>query len=142
MSVSYVPAELAEAYNRTQYLMQTETGEIVLRIGQPSKAIADLLKAAGADGGAFITAENPFSQPLTFDENKARQDRLREDLAVLGTLIIDGAGQGEDPSWPAEASYSAIGISRDQACELGQKYEQNAIVWIDATGTGELILLR
>ena len=142
MSVSEVPAELVEAYNRTQYLMQTETGEIVLRIGQPSKAIANLLKAAGADGGAFITAENPFSQPLTFEENKDRQDRLRQDLTELGALIIDGAGQGEDPSWPAEASYSAIGITRDQACELGQKYEQNAIVWIDVTGTGELILLR
>ena len=142
MSVSEVPAELVEAYNRTQYLMQTETGEIVLRIGQPSKAIANLLKAAGADGGAFITAENPFSQPLTFEENKDRQDRLRQDLTELGALIIDGAGQGDDPAWPAEASYTAIGITCDQACELGIKYEQNAIVWIDATGTGELILLR
>jgi len=142
MSVSAVPAELVEAYNRTQYLMQTENGEIVLRIGEPSKAIAELIEAAAADGGVFITAENPFSQPLTVDENKDRQDRLRKDLAVLGALVIDGAGQGEDPSWPAEASYSAIGITRDQACELGIKYEQNAIVWFDATGTGELILLR
>lgn len=142
MSASEVPAELVEAYNRTQYLLHTEAGEIVLRIGQPSKAIANLIQAAGTDGGAFITAENPFSQPLTFDENKDRQARLREDLAVLGALIIAGAGQGEDPSWPAEASYSAIGITRDQACELGIKYEQNAIVWIDATGTGELVLLR
>lgn len=142
MSFTKVPAELVEAYNRTKYLIQPENGEIVLRIGEPSTAIAELIEAAAADGGAFITAENPFSEPLTVDENKDRQDRLREDLAVLGALIIDGAGQGEDPSWPAEASYSAIGITRDQACELGVKYEQNAIVWIDATGTGELILLR
>ncbi len=142
MPVSKVPAELVEAYNRTQYLIKPENGEIVLRIGEPSKAIAELIEAAAANGGAFITAENPFSEPLTVDENKDRQARLREDLAVLGALIIDGAGQGEDPSWPAEASYSAIGITRDQACELGIRYEQNAIVWIDATGTGELILLR
>lgn len=142
MSVSEVPAELIEAYKRTQYLMQTENGEIVLRIGEPSKALAELIEAAAAEGGAFITAENPFSQQLTADENKVRHDRLREDLAELGALIIDGAGQGEDPSWPAETSYSAIGITRDQACALGIKYEQNAIVWIDATGTGELILLR
>ena len=142
MSVSAVPAELVEAYNRTQYLMQTENGEIVLRIGGPSKAIAELIEAAAADGGVYITAENPFSQPLTVDENKDRQDRLREDLAVLGALVIDGAGQGGDPSWPAETSYPAIGITRDQACELDIKCEQNAIVWFDATGTGELILLR
>jgi hypothetical protein len=98
MSVSEVPAELVEAYNRTQYLIQTENGEIVLRIGRPSKALTELIEAAAADGGAFITAENPFSKPLTFHENKDRQDRLRGDLAVLSALIIDGAGQGEDTS--------------------------------------------
>lgn len=108
----------------------------------PSRAIARLIKAAAADGGAFITAENPFSKSLTVDENKVRQGHLREDLVELGALIIDGAGQGEDPAWPPESSYTAIGITRIQACELGIKYEQNAIVWIDTTGTGELIMMR
>ncbi len=104
--------------------------------------MAELMQTAAAVGGAFITAENPFSQSLTASENKVRQDRLRQDLAALGAAVIDGAGQGDDPSWPAEASYAAIGISRDQACELGLNYQQNAIVWIDATGTAELLLLR
>ena len=142
MSVSEVPAELIEAYKRTQYLVRTKDGAIALRVGQPSKEMADLIHAAQAGGGAFITAENPFSQPLTADENKARQGCLREDLAGLGAVVIDGAGQGEDPAWPAEASYAAIGISRDQARELGIKYQQNAIVWIDAFGTAEVLLLR
>jgi type I restriction enzyme, S subunit len=58
----------------------------------------------------------------------------------LGQYAVDNAPIALPPfhEQTAEASYSAIGITRDQACELGQKYEQNAIVWIDATGTGEL----
>lgn len=142
MPVSEVPAKLIEAYKRTQYLVHTKEGILALRVGQPSKALADLIHAAQAAGGAFITAENPYSEALAPDENKARQDHLRQDLADLGAVVIDGAGQGDDPSWPAEASYAAIGISREQACELGRKYQQNAIIWFDTSGTPELILLR
>jgi Protein of unknown function (DUF3293) len=142
MSGSEVPAELIEAYKRTQYRAFTDSGEIMLRIGEPSRAAAQLVEAAGASGGVFITAENPLSQTLAADENLARQTHLREDLVGLGAVVIEGAGQGDDPSWPAEASYAAIGISRVQACELGRKYQQNAIVWFDASGMPELILLR
>jgi hypothetical protein len=142
MSASEVPADMVEAYKRTQYLVQSEDGTIALRVGHQSKEMADLIQSAQAIGGAFITAENPFSRALSANENKARQDRLREDLIGLGAAVIAGAGQGEDPAWPAEASWAAIGISRDQARELGIKYQQNAIVWIDASGTAELILLR
>lgn len=142
MPVSEVPAELIEAYKRTQYLVHTKDGILALRVGQPSKELADLIHAAQAVSGTFITAENPFSEALAADENKARQAHLREDLIGLGAVVIDGAGQGDDPSWPAEASYAAIGISLEQACELGRKYLQNAIIWFDASGTPELILLR
>ena len=142
MSGSEIPAELVEAYKRTQYRAFADSGEIVLRIGEPSSAAAQLVRAAGAAGGAFITAENPFSEQLTATDNAVRQDQLRDDLVKLGASVIEGAGQGDDPSWPAEASYAAIGIGREQACELGRKYQQNAIVWFDASGTPELIVLR
>lgn len=142
MSATEVPAELAEAYRHTQYRLQVEGDEIVIRIGKPCDAMAAILRALGADGGIFITAENPFSQALSEFENAERQERLLKDLRALNAVIFDGAGHGDDPNWPAEASYAAIGITCNQACELGTKYDQNAIVWIDATGTGELIFLR
>lgn len=142
MGVSSLPADLVKAYEATQYLVHGDGGTITLRVGQPSREMADLIHSAQATGGAFITAENPFSQAMTAGETKVRQDRLLNDLISVGAVVFEGAGQGEDPAWPAEASWAAIGISRDQACELGIKYQQNAIVWIDATGTAELILLR
>lgn len=142
MSVSKVPAELISAYMGTEYRTSTPEGEIVLLIGEPSDAMAKLIRAAGARGAAFITAENPFSEQLPASENRVRQKHLRDDLALHGATVFDGEGQGEDPAWPAETSYLAVGISYDEARELGTKYEQNAIVWIDAAGKPELLMLR
>ena len=42
MPVSEVPAKLIEAYKRTQYLVHTKEGILALRVGQPSKELADL----------------------------------------------------------------------------------------------------
>lgn len=123
MSVSEVPTEQVRAYQRTRYIVRANDASFALCIGQQSEEIAELIQKASAVGGAFITAENPYSEALAANENKARQDHLREDLVGLGAVVVDGAGQGDDPSWPAEASYAAIGISREQACELGRKYQ-------------------
>ncbi len=142
MSATDLSAELVEAYRRTQYRLKIAGNVIVVLIGKPCNAMARVLQILHANGAAFITAENPFSQSLSKVENAERQKRLHDDLCALNATIFDGAGQGDDPKWPAEASYAAIGITREQACELGIKYEQNAIVWINATGTGELIFLR
>ena len=142
MSKSEVAAELVAAYMSTQYRTFTLSGDIVLRIGEPSSAMCRLIQSAGADGAAFLTAENPFSEKLYGAENHVRQRSLREDLVLLGATIFDGAGQGEDPSWPAETSFTAVGITHAEACQLGIKYQQNAIVWIDINGVPELLLLR
>ena len=137
-----VATELIAAYLRTSYRALAPEGEIVLRIGEPSDAMAQLIRAAGANGAAFITAENPFSEQLSGSENLVRQKCLREDLALLGATVFDGEGQGDDPAWPAETSYLAVGITYDEARDLGIQYQQNAIVWIDATGTPELLMVR
>ena len=137
-----IPDELVTAYRATEYRVTSSTHPFVLRIGRRSEDLADLFVQTGKTGATFITAENPFSQTSTMQENAANQACLHHDLSAAGATILEGSGQGEDPAWPAEASYLAIGISREQACELGRKYRQNAIVWIDADGVPELLLLR
>lgn len=134
--------ELVAAYRATEYRVTSSSHPFVLRIGHRSENLVDLFAQTGQTGATFITAENPFSQTATTLENAANQARLYQDLSALGVTILEGSGQGEDPTWPAEASYLAIGLSREQACELGRKYRQNAIVWIDADGVPELLILR
>lgn len=142
MSDTAISDELVAAYRATEYRVTSSTDPVVLRIDRQSEDLINLFARAGKTGATFITAENPFSESLTESENAANQARLYQDLTASGATIFEGYGQGEDPAWPAEASYLAIGISREQACELGCKYQQNAIIWIDADGVPELLLLR
>ncbi len=67
---------------------------------------------------------------------------VAQDMSAMGITYFPGEGQGEDPSWPAEASFLALGIDREAASDLGRKYGQNAIVWIGSDGLPELVLLR
>lgn len=142
MSRTSLDPTLVQAYRRTRYSAAPDGEAIVLRVDVPSPVMAAAIAAAGAPGAAFITAENPYSTQSAAHDNAASQALLKSELAALGATVFEGVGQGDDPTWPGEASYLAVGISRDQACLLGRKYQQNAIVWIGANGTPELVLLR
>lgn len=142
MSRTSLDPALVQAYRRTRYSAALDGEAIVLRVDVLSPVMAAAIAAAGAPGAAFITAENPYSTPSAAQDNAASQALLKSELAALGATVFEGVGQGDDPTWPGEASYLAVGISRDQACLLGRKYQQNAIVWVGANGTPELVLLR
>ena len=113
---------------------------VIVKVGGVHE-LARLFVLTGQQGATFITAENPTGKTVTAEENAANQVRLQQDLTKLGATVLAGAGEGQDPEWPAEASFLAIGLSRAQACELGHRYRQNAIVWIDAGAIPELVLL-
>ena len=142
MSRTSLDPALVQAYRRTRYSAGLDGEAIVLMVDVPSPVMAAAIAAAGAPGAAFITAENPYSTQSAAHDNAASQALLKSELAALGATVFEGVGQGDDPNWPGEESYLAVGISRDQACLLGRNYQQNAIVWIGANGTPELVLLR
>ena len=141
MSGTVISDALVAAYSATNYRVISADSPFVLRLRLRSDELARLFVLTGKQGATFITAENPFSQAVSAEENAASQARLKRDLTKLGATILEGAGEGQDPDWPAEASFLAIGLSRAQACDLGRKYRQNAIVWIDADAVPELVLL-
>lgn len=49
---------------------------------------------------------------------------------------------GGNPAWKPELSLLAIGIARDKAIEIGNSFEQNAIVVGRIYLPAELLLLR
>ena len=63
-------------------------------------------------------------------------------LRSLGLPFFDGLGQHPSNGWQGEASFLALGATRDQACDLGTRFEQNAIVWAGADVVPRLVLLR
>lgn len=142
MTDTSISAELINAYETTAYRVIDSDGVFVLRVGDVSDDLARMFERTGTSGATFITAENPFSKETSSEENEANQARLRRDLEAMGATIFKGAGQGEDPKWPAEASFLAIDLLREQAIELGNRYQQNAILWAGADARPELLLLR
>jgi hypothetical protein len=137
---SRLPEELIEAYLKTEYRAVVDGAAIALRVGAQSSGILSLFEQSKTDCAAFITAENPYSEPQTPAANAERQQQLGSDLSAMGITYFPGEGQGEDPAWTPEASFLALGIDREAASDLGRKYGQNAIVWVGSDGVPELLL--
>ena len=133
-------AALRQAYLATLYIVETEP-PFALTIGEISASLAALYAAREVDCCAYLTACNPHSQRLSAAANALRQQALIHDIQNTDLEMIEGRGQHPDSAWPAEPSILILGMNRDLACELGRKYEQNAVVLCGPTALPELVWL-
>jgi hypothetical protein len=134
-------ASLIEAYKATNYVVQHNGAAFCLRAGERSQALDQLCKSHGIQTAAFVTAWNPHSGKRSERENLEANGRLQADLMKVSIAVLQGYGQGDDGQWPAEPSFLALGIAKDDAKALGRQYQQNAILWIGSGSLPELVLL-
>jgi hypothetical protein len=87
---------------------------------------------------ALITAANPYSQPLSARENQRRDRRLSKHLKGLQLSLIPAMGKDPTGIWTPEPSWLILGIARPKAIAIGQKFEQNAIVYGELNQAAEL----
>lgn len=73
---------------------------------------------------AVLTAENPQGQQATAEANARAQARLAEDLRALGVDFQPAVGRYGQ----IENSFVVVGITEDQARELGRKYDQDSVL--------------
>jgi N-formylglutamate deformylase len=140
-AVSAIEPSLQRAYLDTHFVVSAAP-PFTLRIGVVSPELLAEHRASGHPGSAFVTACNPFSRSLDDAENRARQAELLAELHRRGLHCRAGHGQHPINDWPAEPSYLVLGLDRAAACELGRRWEQNAIVWAGPDAIPQLILLR
>ena len=138
---STVSEELREAYRSTHFNV-LEPKPFTLRIGESSPDLLELYHVHDVSSAAFLTAWNPFSVETARHDNEAAQKRLLERLEEMQTVVFSGIGEDASGQWPGEPSILALGISRDQAMQLGNEFQQNAIVWIGADCVPGLVFLR
>ena len=138
---STVSEELREAYRATHFNV-VEPKPFTLRIGAFSPDLLALYDAHDVSTAAFLTAWNPFSVETARHDNEAAQKSLLERLEEMQTVVFSGIGEDASGQWPGEPSILALGISRDQAMQLGNEFQQNAIVWIGADCVPGLVFLR
>ena len=77
---------------------------------------------------AFITAHNPYSQPLTSAENETRHKHLENLLESKGFIFVPSTGQSPDETWQ-EKGFLIFDIALEVALEIGNYFEQYAIVY-------------
>lgn len=78
-----------------------------------------------------VTGWNPGDERPSRDTNQLRNDQLKFELEGMGFEVF--AALGSDPhSDHAEESWAVVGMSDQQAIEVGRHFDQAAIFRIDA----------
>ena len=126
-----IPTELVQAYRNASYVVSVSNQEIVLKVNQSNRELSALMKGSGVKSAAFLTAYNPFSQELTFEENQLRHGRLAAAVNSLGLEFFPGEGRDDSGRWPSERSILVLGIEFEDAEYLADEYGQNAFIWIE-----------
>ncbi|MGF6637029.1 DUF3293 domain-containing protein [Paraburkholderia sp. MM6662-R1] len=140
-SSSNIDQATVKAYLETHYRVEHDV-PMTLIVGKPNPSLAALHEAAHVESSAFITACNSFSRVCDVEVNVRRQEALARELTQLGLKFINGVGQHPSGDWPGEPSFLVLGVSLEDAKELGERYDQNAIVWVGHDAVPQLMLLR
>jgi hypothetical protein len=89
----------------------------------------------------FITAYNPFSNILSYDDNNKRHLKMIKTFEDDNYKFIEGIGEHPSNSWIGEKSLLVYDIDLETSKRYGNKFEQNAIIWINENHIPELIIL-
>jgi len=130
-----------ETYKNAEYQVTTPDGWIAFKIGEPNQHLDQLLDANRVDMAALITAWNPLGKMSEIKANHQANQSLELAIQEMGLPYYLGSGSDPKGAWK-EDSYLVMGIGLSMASELGDAYQQNAIVWINKGETPSLIWLR
>jgi hypothetical protein len=129
-----LPNELRQAYTASAYVVTDAPTPMVLQVGVPNQAAAELLQAHGLKSAVFITAHNPWGNSLSATENQARHQQLLADLSPHWPLY-HGFGVTPQGNWPAETSVLVLCDDPALHAHWMGVYQQNAVVVVSAGGT-------
>lgn len=135
-----ISSEQIDAYKKADYVVFADQ-QVVLRVGEASAALDELINAEGATTAAFVTAANPRGEKRSESENGAANTALQNFVAAAGYPHYSGEGRDPRGGW-SEPSFLVIGIYRANAEALGKLFEQNAIVFCELGRAPELVILK
>ena len=134
METNTVDSDHWEAYRATTYEALGD-GEVLwsVRVDEP----------APVDGPmAYITSDNPRSEQREDEENFARRAELKDELDASFREVTAGRSVAADGSWPDEFGFWVRPVARDEARIIGEKYKQNAVLFVDENRAVQLVACR
>lgn len=143
LTTSQIHDDLLKAYHETRYdVFGTSPSPLMtLQIGKVNARLQRAYRKFGVNSTIFITAFNPLGEKLSAAENMARHKELVELLEFGRYPNWEGRGYRPSGDWE-ETSALALGVSRHFARWLGNKFNQNAVVWAGVDAVPRLVLLR
>lgn len=91
---------------------------------------------------AFITAWNPKSKLLSPQENNQRHKELIKIIKKTGYPYFIGKGIGKEAGWEPEISLLILHIDKETALQIGQYFNQNAIVFGEQGKKPKLLIIN
>lgn len=134
-----IDEQLRQAYLATSY--EVPHLGIKLQIGIENWHLKEFLIDNNVFSWAFISAFNPFSQPLPDQENEQRHTKLIDFVNKRQWVFAEGLGVPHSDDWIPEKSLFLLDISKKEAIHLGKIFEQNAIVFGHLGQAPELLFL-
>jgi hypothetical protein len=131
--------EFKDIYQNAKYIV-LRSPSIEFSIGQRSIPLDQLLTEYQQSTACFITACNPWGKDHGNDMNHAKMAELEKDIIKTELPYLHAYGSNSEGTWKEE-SFLIIGIDKQDAGQLGRKYEQNAIIWVVKEQVPELIWL-
>ncbi|WP_445733324.1 DUF3293 domain-containing protein [Mariniflexile sp.] len=137
-----LPDELINAYFHAVFNVFFNGKLIALQIGRKSTDLLDIYRATKSDCFAFVTAFNPNGALNSQEINRSMQSRLIQAVSVMGYSFYEGFGCDINGEWPKEDSIFIPKIDFNTACDIGNKFSQNAIVYGDSYAIPKLVILK
>jgi len=120
--------ELIKAYFSTEYRIFSPTGILVLPGRGYSAELTDIHHSFNVFSSAFITAYNPHSEQVDDATNQLNQSRLITQVSKQW-LYLQGEAVDISGQWPTEPSILVLGINLSAALELGDSFQQHAVLF-------------
>lgn len=134
--------ELIQIYQDAIYCFTFEEKIIEFKVGVESKGLMDFYNRTKSNCFAFITAFNPHGVLTSLNDNLNMQKGLMQEVSSMGYSFLEGYGGDAAGEWPKEDSICILGLSFDSACNLGNKFLQNAIVYCEKDAIPKVVVLR
>ena len=71
-----------------------------------------------------------------------RNLKLVEMVKSLNCKYLHGEGKSANDDWEGEASLLILNLDKQAACEIGNIFKQNALLWCAYDAIPQIILLR
>lgn len=132
---------LFDAFSATRYRVVAR--DCVIRIGEPMpKALSPWLPEDMPRQALWlITADNPGAQQITHTINTSRRAVLDALLDRPGLRVCQTVHEDPADAWPDERGRLIAGLEAGQACALGRRFGQAAVVTLSKRLPARLVWL-